>query len=201
MADPLVALLIGAAVAIVAATLTTLAETFRVKWSARQETSSWRRQTMFAVAHEYVESAFALAGIAGNARRERCSGRSLEDLQSYLSECREHHVAMIHSLSAFRLVAPNSVVKAAETVHDTCHELINLALGGTEPGANLESTQDHWDQRKAAAREARYDLIEAVRRTFGIEGTIPFSAKLESSWTVPADSPPRADISFEQPAG
>lgn len=201
MEDPLIALIVGAVVATVAAMLASLTETLKVKWSARQETSSWRRQTMFAVAHEYVESAFALAGIAGNARRERCRGRNLEDLQTFLDQCRDHHVVMIRSLSAFRLVAPNQVVEAAEDVHDTCHVLINLAMGGSEPGSTAESSEDHWDQCKAAAREARYVLIGAVRRTFGIEETIPFNAKMESSWTVPADSHPQADISFRQSAG
>lgn len=78
MDNPLAAGMVGAAIALIAALLASLTEVFKGQWSVRQETANWRRQTMFRFAHEYVEAAFGIAGISGNARRERGFGGFLQ---------------------------------------------------------------------------------------------------------------------------
>ena len=139
MDDPLVSGLVGAAIALVAAFLTSITDVLKRRWSVRTETASWRRQTMFTFAHEYVEAAFALAGNAGNARKERIDGRPLAELQGHLDRCHTAHGEMILALTALRLVAPRNVVTAAETAHDSSHRLINVAMGerGQVPGGGV----------------------------------------------------------------
>lgn len=68
MGDILVGVVIGARIAIVTTALTSLTDLFKGIWSARRQTASWRRQTMFQVTHDYIESAFALSGISSNVR-------------------------------------------------------------------------------------------------------------------------------------
>ena len=188
MDDPLISGLVGAAIALVAAFLASLTDVLKRRWSVRTETASWRRQTMFTFTHEYVEAAFVIAGTAGNARKERTGGRSLAELQRHLDECHTVHGQMIAALTALRLVAPKDVVIAAETAHDSCHQLINLAMGEREPNTDDETSDEHWEQLKASARQDRSNLVIAVRRAFGIESdAVPFGARIESSWTIPAD--------------
>lgn len=188
MDDPLISAFVGATIALVAAFLASLTDVLKRRWSVRTETASWRRQTMFTFTHEYVEAAFVIAGTAGNARKERMGGRSLAELQRHLDECHRAHGQMIAALTALRLVAPKDVVIAAETVHESCHYLINLAMGGREPNTDVETSDERWEQLKASAREDRSNLVIAVRRAFGIEtDAVPFGARIESSWTIPAD--------------
>lgn len=190
MDNPFVTLLVGAALAMVASTLAHLTEVFRQKWTVRHETANWRRETMFRVAHEYVEAAFKMAGISGNARRERIAGGSLQSLQGHLDECHQVHRSMTDSLSALRLLAPRNVVVSAEAVHDSCHVLINLAMGIRSPNSDDETSDGAWELKKRSARTDRSNLVVAVRAVFGIEtDAVPFGARVESSWTVPADVP------------
>lgn len=188
MDDPLISGLVGAAIALVAAFLTSITDVWKRLWSVRTETASWRRQTMFTFTHEYVEAAFAIAGTAGNARIERMAGRPLAELQRHLTDCHVVHGQMIVALTALRLVAPSDVVIAAEAAHDSCHHLINLAMGEREPNTDQETSDEHWEQLKTSARQDRSNLVIAVRRAFGIESdAVPFGARIESSWTIPAD--------------
>lgn len=188
MDDPLVSGLVGAAIALVAAFLTSITDVLKRRWSVRTETASWRRQTMFTFAHEYVEAAFALAGNAGNARKERIDGRPLAELQGHLDRCHTAHGEMILALTALRLVAPRNVVTAAETAHDSSHRLINIAMGQRELNTDQETSDEHWEKLKIAARQDRSNLVIEVRRTFGIESdAVPFGARVGSSWTIPAD--------------
>lgn len=188
MDSTLLAGILGATIALVAAVLTSVTEAVKGKWSVRVETASWRRQTMFAFTHQYVEAAFAIAGESGNARRRRISGTPLLELQPFLDRCHTSHTDMITALTALRLIAPKAVVLAAEAAHDSCHTLINLAMGEREPNSEPDLSYAAWEQRRSAAKQDRADLVIEMRRAFGIESdAVPFGASVASSWTVPAD--------------
>lgn len=117
----------------------------------------------------------------------------MAELQGHLDDCRTYRGQMNAALTALRLVAPSDVVTAAQAAHDSCHHLIDLAMGQREPNVDDETSDEHWEQLKIAAGQDRSDLVIAVRRAFGIESdAVPFGAGADSSWTIPADrsSPP-----------
>lgn len=76
MSDTVQAALIGAMVASVVALLTVLTERWKSRTTASSETAAWRRETMFSVAHRYVDLGFAISGTSGNARRVRVQGQN-----------------------------------------------------------------------------------------------------------------------------
>lgn len=182
MGDILVGVVIGAGIAIVTTALTSLTDLFKGIWSARRQTASWRRQTMFQVTHDYIESAFALSGISSNVREFLLEGATTESIQALLDECRAHHSVMMQAMSALRLVAPKRVINAAEAVHDSSHKLVNSAVSSVAPSAD-------WMALKTSARTDRENLIVEIRKTNGLGSKrVSFSSSIESSWKVPSES-------------
>lgn len=189
-------MLVGASVAVVTAVLTMLVEAWKRRWTVRQETDAWRRQALFAVAHEYLESAFVIGGISSNARRARLRGSSLEECQPLLDECHERHDAMIRNLTALRLLAPKWVLYRAEQVHDACHAQVNAAFGARVPNSDPAVSDARWQTLKDELDRERKELLAAIRTDFGLDGELgAVGAKAESSWTVPADSFELSDAS------
>ena len=191
MSDTVQAALIGAAVASILALLTVITERWKFLTTASVETAAWRRETMFSVAHRYVDLGFAISGISDNARQARALGKELVAVQEHLSDCHRMHKELTSQLTALRLIAPSSVVLSAEAMHDSHHRLINSAMGRMEPNATAATTLDAWRELKAAAARDRLALLTSIRTVFGIEAdVVPFGAMVESSWTVPADEFP-----------
>jgi hypothetical protein len=147
---------------------------------------SWRREAMFTVAHQFLESSFGMSGPASDARKERLGGEPLIKTQQHLDRSHKAHDSMKEAMSALRLVAPTSVVQLAERVHDASHAVVNQAMGRAEPG----TAQEHqaWETNKQSLASARILLIRAVRDTFGVEGSpLKVERGMESSWVIPAD--------------
>jgi hypothetical protein len=193
MSDTVQAALIGAAVAALATIITLFMERWKFRTTASSETAAWRRETMYSVAHRFVDIGFAVSGTSGNARRARVTGAELGDVQEHLDRCHELHGELTSQLTALRLIAPKEVVLAAEAMHDSHHRLINSAMGQDAPNTTPATSGESWMQLKTTAANDRLRLLTAIRAVFGIESdVVPFAAGVESSWTVPADEHPPA---------
>lgn len=188
MSETAQGVLIGAVIASLTALLTLLTERWKVQKSTSTETAAWRRETMFSIAHRYLDIGFALSGTSSNARRDRVRGSTLESVQPYLDNCHQLHAELTTHLTGLRLIAPRSVVLAAQKMHDSHHLLVNAAMGRVEPNSTEEGSLESWRALKRQAASSRLSLLTEMRAVFGIESdVVPFRRSLESSWSVPAD--------------
>lgn len=166
--------------------------------ATERETLRWARQTLHEVALDYLRSAFFISGAAGNARRARAAGRSLAEVSPLLTEIELAHHVLTDRLTSLRLLGSPTLITEAQELHDSHHELINIAFSENEP-ANEEA----WLTAKDSARRHRETFINESRAPLGLQASpITIGASRHSSWVVPADVPhPKIETKWSREPG
>lgn len=149
------------------------------------ETVRWIRQTLHGVALDYLRTAFFISGASGNARVARLEGHTLQDVEPLLKEIQASHDALADRLTSLRLLGSPDLITAAQTLHDSHHDLINIAFGTADP-----TDEEVWQKAKDRAKREREIFINCSRTPLGLEPSpVSIGASVNSSWRVPADVP------------
>jgi hypothetical protein len=156
----------------------------------KQELTKWMREQLHGVAIQFLDSAFSISGRCGDARSARLAGMPLEETQGILDRVHRSHTTMRDALTRLRLIAPADVIRVAEQVHDSHHDVINVAFGHKPP-----SDDEVWGGVKDAGKRDREQFLTVLRQPLGLDphgATI--AAQARSNWRVPADQVDGAPI-------
>lgn len=149
----------------------------------KQELTKGMREQLHGFAIQFLDSSFSISGRCGDARSARLAGSHLKETQGILDRVHRSHTTMRDALTRLRLIAPADVIRVAERVHDSHHDLINFAFGHGSP-----ASEEEWRRVKDAAKHDREQFLTALRQPLGLDphgATI--AAQARSSWRVPAD--------------
>lgn len=150
----------------------------------QQELTKWMREQLHGVAIQFLDGAFTISGRSGDARSARLAGTRLQGTQGTLDGVHKSHTTMRDALTRLRLIAPADVIRVAEQVHDSHHDVINVAFG-----RKLPSDDEVWRLVKDKAKRDREQFLTVLRKPLGLDphgATI--AAQARSNWQVPADA-------------
>ncbi len=164
----LLAAIIAAVLSGVTLIVTGLLEVARRRWSQQDETVKWLRETLHQSALAYLQAGFTISGRSSDIHRRRLEGGATSDeIQLLRLELRAAHSVMRDQLTTIRLLAPASLIEAAELVHDTHHDVMNYVL---DPDMTLGDTVTY-DHVKETGRAARKTFIDKAREPVGLDPT------------------------------
>jgi hypothetical protein len=138
--------------------------------SERREQLHWIRESLVESYEGYLTASFDAPGRRGLQTRLR--GIEADELGECRRQATEAHRRQTVTLTRLRMIAPSSVVAAAETLHEADHAVVEAALDRCDV-----PDEDAWAQLRATQWEARSAFVDPVRRSIGLGPGAPIGHK------------------------
>jgi hypothetical protein len=157
--------LVGAATALVAAALSGIT----LYLTGRRETRQWLRESALDALTQFLDASFA--------RPSRSVYEVLKapgfdgNIVEFQQQSRAAHREQNEALTRLRLLANDSVVRAAERLHLADDAIAEAVLG---PGPVPEPRE--WTSLRLRQKDAREELIIQARRLLGLRGGVPVAS-------------------------
>ena len=134
--------------------------------SGRREHLQWIRESLMNSYESYLTASFDAPGRRG--RQARLRGDQGETLDEYRRQADDAHRRQTATLTRLRMIAPSTVVAAAEALHEADHAVVDAALAGPDV-----PDEDIWAQLRTMQWEARSAFVDQVRRSLGLGPAAP----------------------------
>jgi len=145
----------------VAATVAAVFAGLTLYVSGRREHRRWIRDSLVESYVNYLTASFD--GPGRRALGARRQADEAADLDEYRRQAAEAHGRQTAALTRLRMIAPPTVVAAAEALHEADHAVVDAALD--ESGLPAE---DAWKQLRTMQWSARSAFVDQARRSLGL---------------------------------
>jgi hypothetical protein len=157
-------------VSAVAATIAAAFAGLTLYVSGRREHLQWIRESLLGSYENYLTASFDAPGRHGRQPRLRGDeGKALEEHRRKAADAQRRQTA---TLTKLRMIAPSSVVAAAEALHEADHAVVDAALDGPDV-----PDEDNWRQLRMMQWTARSAFVDQVRRSLGLGPSAPIGHK------------------------
>lgn len=151
----------------VAATIAAALAGLTLYVSGRREHLHWIRESLVNSYEDYLTASFDAPGQRGlQARIQGDDGK----LEEYRGQAADAHRRQTDALTRLRMIAPSSVVTAAEVLHEADHAVVDAALDGF-----AAPDEDTWARLRTMQWQARSAFVDQVRRSLGLGQAAPIS--------------------------
>ena len=154
--------------AAMAATIAAVFSGLTLYVSGRREHRRWMRDSLVDTYVKFLGASFE--GTAqGKAEKVRLQAGNTEVIDEYRAQIVDIHDLQTAMLIKLRMIAPSSVIKAAEKLHEADHAVTEAAL------ESVDVAGDSWSQLRSEQRTARGVFVDQGRRSLGFGQGAPIS--------------------------
>jgi hypothetical protein len=154
--------------------------------SGQRELRKWTREALLEVVVTFLDASFSHSSAC---RVTSPSGPVPEVEWRRLRKAAvvAHH-AETNTLTRLRLLAPSKVVRDAEALHETEHELVAVCFAGELP------TREELDEALAPVRRAREKFLQSARSALQLSDTAPITHRhRDTGWYEIRDATDTSD--------
>lgn len=134
--------------------------------SGRRQQLQWIRESLVNSYENYLTASFDAPGRRGLQARLRSDEGG--ELQEYRRQASDAHRRQTDALTRLRMIAPSTVVAAAEALHEADHAVVDAALDGADI-----PLEEIWAQLRTMQWDARSAFVDQVRRSLGLDPAAP----------------------------
>jgi hypothetical protein len=140
--------------------------------AGKREERRWRRDTLLSAYQRFIELSFDRSLIAVQAMDIRRTDvpprtRGTSDLDELRTRENLLHTEYDSLITRLRLMAATDVVDAAETLHVSDNQLLDLSWASDAPASDTEF--NIFEEKREQNRQAKEHMLRAARATLGLD--------------------------------